>query len=123
MLARGQDSHGNFAGRHGRIYFFLPFDLFLLDLFPSLALLRLVQPVGGGGREQDQENSYGAEKSDQHQAQITDVHAENGALIFGSLIMGRRRLHGRVLARHSGKTKAPPREGRAKHQWLTSRKA
>jgi hypothetical protein len=97
------DADADFASRHGGIYLFLAFDLFLVSLFSGLPGLGLFQPFELRGREKDQENDDGAEEGNQHQTQIADMRAENLSFLFG--FVARRGLHQGVLSRHPGKAK------------------
>jgi hypothetical protein len=98
------DADADFARRHSSIYLFLPFDLFLVSLFPGLPGLGFFQPFELRWGKQDQEHDDGAEEGDQYQAQITDMGAENLSFLFG--FVAGRGLHQGVLSRHPGKAKA-----------------
>jgi hypothetical protein len=82
LMPGRSNADADLAGRHGRIYFFLPQGLFLVGLFLCLPRLGFLQPVGGGGRKQDQDQGNGTEERDQHDAQIADMGAENLLFLF-----------------------------------------
>ena len=103
MLVRG-DADIDFASGHGRVDLALTLGIFLENPLFFLPGLGFLQPVGGRRRKKDQDYGDGAEEGDQHQAQITDMGAENMTFLL-SFVAGRG-LHRGVLSRYPGKAKA-----------------
>ena len=113
MLSGRRNTDRNFPGSHCRIYIFFTLGHFLAGFFLGLAGLGFLEPVGRGWGEQDQDHDNGAQDSDQDDAQIADMGAENLAFCFG--LAAGWSLHQRILSRGGAESEDPVR--------LTPRKA